>query len=120
MGEAKRKAATKDRDNSDQKFWIAINGASCAMASFPMKNPKVTPTPTYLIGFPTIEEARHAQHVCLTAPLAEARRFVDGLVAQGEAEGSAVGVQDHARRIVVITPANPEPPTRGETMWVDE
>lgn len=62
-----------------EMYWIAINGASCAIASAPMKNPKVTPTPQQLLGFPTFEAAKHAQTVCLTAPMGEVVRFLQSL-----------------------------------------
>ena len=28
-----------------KRYWIAINGTSCAYASLPLQEPKVTPTP---------------------------------------------------------------------------
>lgn len=57
--------------DKDERFWIAINGASCAMTALPMRNPLLTPTPEQMLGFPTPEEARRAQHIYLTAPMEE-------------------------------------------------
>lgn len=94
---------------AESKYWIAINGASCALLSFPMTNPFVTPTPQQLLGFPTFEEAKRAQQICLTAPLSEAASFLQSL-----APDVAAG------RIVAITFDNPEPPTHGPTMWLAE
>jgi hypothetical protein len=91
------------------KYWIAINGASCAMSALPMRKPKVSPTPQQMLGFPTLEEAKHAQHVCLTAPLDDVKRFLASLSADVK-----------AGRIIAITPANSEPPTYGPTMWLEE
>lgn len=90
------------------KYWIAINGASCAIASLPMNNPRVTPTPQQLLGFPTLKEARHAQKVCLTAPMDEVIRFLRSLAPD-------VGTG----RITAITPDNPDPPTSGTTIWLE-
>ena len=47
------------------RYWIALNGASCAMSSMPMRRPEVSPRPWQLIGLPTFEEAREAQRICL-------------------------------------------------------
>jgi hypothetical protein len=93
----------------DPRYWIAINGASCAMASWPMRNPKVTPTPQQIIGFSTHEEAKHAQHVCLTAPMPEVRRFLESLAPDVK-----------AGRIVADQPKKPEPATRGPTIWLED
>jgi len=89
-------------------YWIAINGASCAMASFPMTNPVVSPTPQQMLGFPTFEEAKHAQQICLTAPMNEVKRFLQSLAPDVK-----------AGRLVAIMPDNPEPATRGTTMWLE-
>src|SRR5437870_1625321 len=92
----------------DDRYWIAINGSSCAISSLPMRNPMVTPTPWQMLGFPTYEEAERAQRVCLQAPIDEVRRFVDSLrpdVMSG--------------RIRVIQPKYPQPPTKGPTIWTE-
>ena len=59
--------------------WIAINGTSCAMSSAPMYNPTVIPTPEQLFGFPTLEEALRAQHICLHQPIPKVAEFLQGL-----------------------------------------
>jgi len=99
----------KDAEMTLDRYWIAINGASCAYSSIPMRDPKVTPTPQRLIGFPTLDEAVEAQLICLTAPLDEVRRFVESLrpdVMSG--------------RVRVITPEHPQPPTEGPTAWTEQ
>jgi hypothetical protein len=92
----------------DTRYWIAINGASCAISSMPMRNPMVTPTPQQMIGFPTLEEAQDAQRICLTASMDEVRRFMKSLRPD-------VG----SGRVRVTTPDNPQPPTRGPTSWTE-
>jgi hypothetical protein len=90
-------------------YWIAINGASCARASMPMRKfPKVSPTPQQIIGFPTLEEAQYAQHVCLTASMKEMRRFLESLSRDIK-----------AGRIACHTFRNPEAPTRDATTWLE-
>jgi len=51
----------------DTRYWIAINGDSCALCSIPLREPLVTPTPEKLFGFPTLKEAEEAQRICMTA-----------------------------------------------------
>jgi len=93
-----------------EKFWIAVNGPTCAIYSLPMSNPLVTPTPERLIGFPTLEEAQHAQRICLEEPIDKVRAFVASLVP---------GVR--AGRIRVIQPEHPQPPVSGgSTMWTED
>jgi hypothetical protein len=81
MGEAKRKAQARAAaggdamSHADERYWIAINGPTCAMTSLPLRKPQVTTTPQQLVGFPTWEEAEHAQSVCLNAPMAEVASF---------------------------------------------
>jgi hypothetical protein len=95
--------------NKDQCFyWIAINGASCALARYPLPVPTVKPTPELLIGFPTHEEAVQAQHFLLTAPheslpptLEEWR--LRALLPESD--------------ITIVMPAHPERPTTGATHW---
>jgi hypothetical protein len=94
---------------SDKRYWIAINGAGCALASMPMRNPMVTPTPQQLIGFPTLEEAEEVQRICLKASLRKIRRLWEESLRSDVESG----------RIRVINPAHPQPPTSGPTMWTD-
>jgi hypothetical protein len=91
----------------EERYWVAINGASCTISERPMRKPIVKPTPQQLLGFPTYEEAKHAQNVCLTAPMPEVRRFLESIAPDVK-----------AGRIVAIQPRRPEPPTRSETLWL--
>ena len=91
-----------------QRYWIAVNGSSCAMSAMAMRDPVVTPTPEQMWGFPTLEEAQKAQQICLTAPMADVIAFLEGLR------------QDiKSGRILYRSPENPGPQTRGETVWLD-
>jgi hypothetical protein len=92
----------------DCRYWIAINGPSCARTSVPMRHPTVSPTPEQLVGFPSELEARAAQRLCLEEPMPIVRRFFENL-------------EPHVRSGVVkiIQPAHPEPPTTGPTFWMD-
>jgi hypothetical protein len=92
----------------DKKYWIAINGSSCARSSLPMQNPMVTPTPEQMLGFPTVEEAQKAQRLCLQAPMNEVRKFMESLRPDVK-----------SGRIRVIQPAHPQPPTHDATMWTE-
>ena len=89
------------------RYWIALNGSSCAMSSMPMRRPEVSPRPWQLIGFLTLEEAREAQRVCLNEPIPVVRQFMEGLLP---------AVEDG--KIVVITHEDHDPQT-GSTMWLD-
>ena len=44
-------------------YWIAVNGASCALATWSMTRPQVSPVPEQMWGFPTYEEAKKAQDI---------------------------------------------------------
>src|ERR1700733_10572904 len=96
-------------DQHDLHYWIALNGSSCAMASLPMKEPQVSPVPQQLFGFPTYEEAKRAQKLCLPAPIKTVNEYIQSL-------GQAI----KAGRVKYIRPANPEPQTSGPTMWLDD
>jgi hypothetical protein len=91
-----------------KRYWIAINGASCALTSMPFEEPVTVPVARQLIGFPTLEEAQEAQRVCLQAPMKEVDRFWERL-----------RPDVHAGRVRVINPAQPEPPTHGATQWME-
>jgi hypothetical protein len=106
MGEANRRRSGAEQH---EYYWIAVNGASCAMSSAPMRHPVVIPTPEQMWGFHTLEEAERAQHVCLHQPIPEVIEFFQSLEPH-----------IHSGRIRYVRPAHPEPPTRGETMWVDD
>jgi hypothetical protein len=90
------------------RYWIALNGSSCALSSLPMRNPTISPKPYQLVGFPTWEEAREAQRVCLEEPLPVVERFMAGLIPDVK-----------SGRVWVQTFKDPGPQTRGETMWFD-
>jgi hypothetical protein len=95
-------------DHQHDRYWIALNGPSCAMWSMPANSPVVSPIPEYLIGFPTLEEARRAQQICLNEPIGKVKEFFASLrprIASG--------------KIRTIKPEKPEPPTRGTTVWQD-
>jgi hypothetical protein len=94
--------------DSEWKYWIALNGSSCAISSLPLRQPHVTPTPVELVGFPTFEEAYDAQQICLHAPIEEVRRFLRGLIPD-----------IRSGRLRLIQPKHPQPPTRGQTLWTD-
>ena len=83
----------------NERYWIAINSSSCALCSFPLRNPMLTPTPEQLLGFPTLEEAERAQRICIQAPMHEVRRFLKSLAPDV-----------HSGRIRVIQPTHPQPP----------
>ena len=89
-----------------ERYWIAINGGSCALCSIPLRNPLVTPTPEQLFGFPTLQEAEKAQRTCLMAPTKKVDSFLQGL-------------QTHVKtgRVRHIRPDHPQPPTREATAW---
>ena len=92
----------------DERHWIAINGSSCALCTFPLREPLVTPTPEHLVGFPTLEEAEEVQRLCLSAPMKTVHRFIQGL-----------GADVRAGRIRHIRPKHPQLPTEGTTAWTD-
>jgi hypothetical protein len=93
----------------DERYWIALNGSSCAISPLPMRNPMATPTPYQLIGFPTYEEAQRAQRICLEAPMGEVNKFLAALTPDVK-----------SGRIRVIEHAHPQPPTRCPTMWTED
>ena len=65
---------------TNERYWIAINGAACVLSSLPMHNPMTTPTAWQLIGFPTLEEAKRAQRICLKATMDEVQDFLSPCV----------------------------------------
>jgi hypothetical protein len=91
---------------TDQRYWIAINGSSCALSSLPFRNPMLIPTPEQMLGFPT--RAEKVQRLCLQAPMDEMRKLLAGL-APDVTSG----------RVRVIRPEHPQPSTRGPTMWTE-
>lgn len=98
----------RNRLQNQERYWIAINEASCAVCQMPLKNPVVKPIPQQLLGFPTLDEAKQAQETCLTAPISGVKRFLGSLAGRVK-----------SGEIKVIQPTRPEPPTRGATLWID-
>lgn len=88
-------------------YWLAINGASVAMAGFPLGlGVKVIPRPDWLIGFPTAEEQRAAQKFLLTAS-------IPAIIEQQKEWQVRTDVK-------IIQLGNPDPPTRGQTIWMED
>ena len=94
---------TKPSD-TDERYWIALNGSSCAMTSMPMRHPLLTPTPQQMLGFPTFEEAKQAQRICL-----EAVEFLKSLAPDVK-----------SGRVRVIQPKHPQPPTAEQSIWTED
>jgi hypothetical protein len=92
----------------DERYWLAINGASFELCEFPLREPLVTPTPEQLFGFPTLEEAERAYQVFLNAPAKKFDRFIDELHADVK-----------AGRIRHVRPKYPQPANDDVTAWTD-
>src|SRR3981081_3063534 len=86
-------------------FYIATNGASCALSCLDFaRPPEVIPRPRCLIGFPTLAEAVEAQKICLNAPVAEIAERMRGWA--------------HEPQLNYPRNDNPDPPTKGQTLWM--
>ncbi len=100
---------TMKKETSNQKWWwIAINGASCA--AYPVDSrhvPTVAPTPEQLIGYRTQHEQLAAQRLILREPMEQVNEYLEGLPSR---------IQSGELRYV--RPAEPEPPTHGQTHWI--
>lgn len=93
---------------NEEFYWLAINGASCAASSVPLRPTlQVHPTPEQLIGFRTRDEQLSVQQFLLSAPIDEVEKFMREEMPR----------KVHAGEVLCIRPANPEPPTRGDTLW---
>lgn len=92
-----------------KRYWIAINGASCACSSMPWVHPLTKPVAQQLLGFRTLQEAREAQRICLQEPHESVERFFRALLMFDIPSG----------KVAVIKPPSPEPPTRGPTIWIE-
>lgn len=94
--------------NKVEWWWLAVNGASCAACFLPIERERlqVSPNPEQLIGFRTSEEQRNAQSLLLEAPIEEVRDYMRSLRPRID-----------AGEVAYFCPKNPEPPTRGQTMW---
>lgn len=87
-----------------KRYWIAINGSSCAICSIPCEEvPTVSPRPEVMFGFETLGEARAAQASALNDPIAVVKERMASWL-----KGS----------IRVVRFDNPEPQTSGETVWL--
>jgi len=85
-------------------YWVAINGASAGMTPIPLPvTVMCTPTPELLIGLPTFERAERLQSLLLNAPLKIVRKEIEA--------------QRNSKDAVIISPAHPQPQTRGATTW---
>jgi hypothetical protein len=93
---------------TEKKYWIALNGPSCAISRTPWMQPVTIPVAQQYLGFPTLEEAERAQDICLHQPDAEVQRFLESL---------SPDVQ--SGRIRVIEPPSPQPPTKGAPWWLE-
>lgn len=89
-----------------RRYWIAINGASCALSAIPFRGvPVVAPTPTMLIGFTSFKEAKEAQGICLHDPIGAVECWLRRWARSPDVQ--------------FVQPENPEPPTTGATMWME-
>ena len=60
------------------RYYIAINGASCALLRIPSREvPDTIPKAEMLIGFNTLAEAQEAQQICLNAAIPLVRRYME-------------------------------------------
>jgi hypothetical protein len=88
-------------------YWIAINKDSCAASSAPLPDTlQVSPRPEMFIGFPSRSEQLEAQRFLLTCPV--------------NAIPTRLEQWRQRSDIRIIVPRSPEPPTRGETVWMVE
>jgi hypothetical protein len=89
-------------------WWLAVNGPSCAACGFPVQAErlKVQPVPEQMIGFRTREEQFAAQKFLITAPIKKVTEYMASLPSRID-----------AGEVAYIRPSNPEPPTRGATVW---
>jgi hypothetical protein len=90
-------------------YWIAVNGPSVAMLTVPARADRghAIPSPEQLFGFPTAKEAAAAQRFLLTAPMPQVNARI-----------RSWGNRIKSGEMAYIRPANPQPPTGGETAWV--
>jgi hypothetical protein len=98
----------KKETMAEERYWIAINGASCAISRVPWIEPATIPVARQYIGFPTLQEAEKAHSVCLHGSKKEMHDYFKSLRADVM-----------AGRIHVINPPNPQPPTQGKTAWME-
>jgi hypothetical protein len=92
-----------------ERYWIAINGSSCALSSIPWRNPVTVPAAQQMFGFPTFEEAREAQRTCLHEPIDDVQAYLQGLLPDIQ-----------SGRVAYKRSASAGPQTRGQTAWMEE
>lgn len=93
---------------TDEWWWLAVNGASCAASPVPIRSDdvQVFPIPEQLIGFRTREEQVKIQEFVMTAPIDDVNRYMTSLSAAID-----------SGEVAYVRPQNPEPPTQGSTLW---
>ena len=100
---------TNDFDKTKDWWWLAINGASCAVCSLPMPaTVAVAPIPEQLIGFASRDEQIAAQEFVLTAPIDEVAEFMNTTILDKVQSGE----------VAYIRPQSPDPQPDGPTMWM--
>lgn len=98
----------KTKKEVKQWYWIAINRDSAAASAMPCAEPPtVRPTPEQLLGFSTRDEQVDVQRFLLEKPIEEVNEFMQSLPRRIE-----------SGEIRYLRPTNPEPPTRGQTLWI--
>jgi hypothetical protein len=99
----------KTQTETKYYYWLAINGASCAMSSTPMPMwVRVSPRPHYLLGYRTYEEAKAYQEFFLDAPIKDIKRWWR----------KDFPIKIKRDEIVMKQYDQPEPPTTGSTLWM--
>ena len=91
-----------------QWWWLAVNGPSCAACGFPVQAErlKVRPVPEQMIGFRSREEQLVALKFLITAPIKKVKEYMASMPSKID-----------AFEVAYIRHSNPEPPTRGPTVW---
>jgi hypothetical protein len=93
----------KNADDTGPRYWLAVNGDSAAVSPYPLSRVQCSPRPQLLLGFKTRDKAFELQSFILNAPLKDVQERLMALARDPE--------------VVSIVPRNPEPPTRGATIW---
>ena len=89
-----------------KRYWIAINGSSCAASVLPWEMPKTSPIAEILVGFLTVEEADKAQFQMLNEPIEKIEQIFASWF--------------HRDDVQMIRNANSEPQTDCVTVWMEE
>lgn len=84
--------------------WVALNGGSVAVSPFALPGTlSVSPTPQFLLGFATRNEAIELQKFILSAPIEAVHKRTEELL--------------NDSKVALIVPDNPEAPIKGATIW---